>query len=352
MIYNERKLLFWGELPPETVHGISLSNQRILNSLSKNYKIITVIDRASFGGLFRKLFFFTVSLGLLAFNALKKCDYFYVNAPMSKLGLWRVYLAVRVVSFISPKTKVVSHLHRGDFLEFVSQEGHQKLFSKFSMYVDKLLVLANQSKQEIVEYNLFPESKVSVLFNTIVPSTTVDDTLVGENEARYLFCLCNYIETKRIDSLVKLANQLSYDVEFNGVTSSQDYMRSLEQLDLGGHCSFGGVIRGEQKEEKLKGAKALVLPSLNEGMPLVLLESLAQGTPVICFDVGYIKEYLGDGYPGLVKELTDESLGERLQWLEDLSEEDYVELRRRSFELFWDNFDPAKICIHTRQLFS
>ncbi|EGQ9735908.1 glycosyltransferase family 1 protein, partial [Vibrio parahaemolyticus] len=43
MIYNERKLLFWGELPPETVHGISLSNQRILNSLSKNYKIITVI---------------------------------------------------------------------------------------------------------------------------------------------------------------------------------------------------------------------------------------------------------------------------------------------------------------------
>lgn len=352
MTNKNRKLLFWGELPPETVHGISLSNQRVLDSLSNDFQIISVIDRASFGGIFRKLFYFIVSLLLLAFKGLKRCDYFYVNTPMSSLGLWRVYIAVRLISILSPNTKIISHLHRGDFLDFVSEESNRKLFLKFSAHLEKILVLADKCKQEIIQNHLLPESKIEVLFNTVEPLNKAIDRPTFEDENGFLFCLCNYIETKRIHSLVKIANQLSFDIKFNGVVSSEEYMSSIKLLDSGGYCSFEGVIQGSLKETKLEKAKALILPSLNEGMPLVLLESLAQGTPVICFDVGYIKEYLGEGYPGLVTELTDQSLSERIQWLEGLSQQDYLALRRRSFKLFWDNFDPAKISIHTRQLFS
>ncbi|NNN61206.1 glycosyltransferase family 4 protein [Vibrio sp. A11] len=349
---NKKKILFWGELPPEAVHGISLSNERILDSLSLDYQVIKVIDRASFGGVVRKIFSLIVSLLMLTFYATKKCNYFYINTPMSTLGLWKIYLAVRLVLFVSPKTQVISHLHRGDFLAFIANGNNRALFSKFSNYVHRLLVLSNKSKREIIENDLFDAESVCVLFNTIEPINRPKEATDSCDKERYLYCLCNYIETKRIHSLVKISNQLLYPVKFNGVASSEHYMKKLVQLDAAHLCSLDDVIHGNEKERKLRGAKALVLPSLNEGMPLVLLESLAQGTPVICFDVGYIADYLGEDYPGLVRELTDEALTSRLQWLEEFSEAEYLALRDRSFKLFWDNFDPNTIRSHTLQLFS
>ncbi|MGO3738506.1 MAG: glycosyltransferase family 4 protein [Marinomonas foliarum] len=348
---NKKKILFWGELPPETVHGISLSNERILNSLSLDYQVIKVIDRASFGGVIRKIFSLIVSLLMLTFYATKRCNYFYINTPMSTLGLWKIYIAVRLVLLVSPKTQVVSHLHRGDFLTFVSNDNNRALFSKFSNYVHRLLVLSNKSKQEIIDNDLFDGDKICVLFNTIEPMNRPDESTDRNDKERYLYCLCNYIETKRIHSLVKLSNQLLYPIKFNGVASSENYMERLAQLDSAHLCSFDGVIHGSEKERKLRGAKALVLPSLNEGMPLVLLESLAQGTPVICFNIGYISDYLGLDYPGLVHELNDEALGLKIQWIENLSRAEYEKLRIYSYTLFWGGFDPNVISKDVLRIF-
>jgi glycosyltransferase involved in cell wall biosynthesis len=128
-------------------------------------------------------------------------------------------------------------------------------------------------------------------------------------------------------------------------------MRDLKELDVGSYCVFGNAIHGSDKEQKIRSAKAMVLPSLNEGMPLVILECLSQGTPVICFDVGYISDYLGKDYPGLVKELSDQGLEEKIRWLDNLSVTDYNSIRKQSFDLFWHDFSPEQIRIQTTQLF-
>jgi glycosyltransferase involved in cell wall biosynthesis len=52
----------------------------------------------------------------------------------------------------------------------------------------------------------------------------------------------------------------------------------------------------------------LALPSITEGMPMVILEIIAAGIPVIATAVGGVPEVIRDGEEGLLVERTPESL--------------------------------------------
>ena len=352
---NSKSLLFWGELPPTVFHGISLSNERILSALSGYFNIYKVEDNASFGGRLRALVSFFISILKLMHLSRRKVDIYYHNAPMSYLGLWKVYLSILAVKVFSSKVKVVSHLHRGDFLEFTKSSRNMRLFKRFSSQLDILLVLSKSAAIELAESSLIDSHKIEILHNTVTVITAKNAILMTNDNAfnkEGVYCLCNYIPTKRIHNLVEIVNEIPLaNVIFNGTSSSNGYMQRLKELDVNSICSFGGVINGVEKEVRLQRAKALVLPSLNEGMPLVILESLAQGTPVICFDIGYISDYIGVDYPGLVTELSDEAFKDKIIWLNQLSNDDYTSLRVLSFKVFWDRFNPELINSATSHIF-
>lgn len=352
---GSKKLLFWGELPPTVFHGISLSNERILSALSSNFDISKVEDNASFGGRLSALFSFFVSLIKLIRFSSGKVDIYYMNAPMSYLGLCKVYLSILVVKALSSRVKVISHLHRGDFLDFIRSTRNKRLFERFSSQLDVLLVLSKSAAIELSRSSLIKRNKIKVLHNTVTVISNKEviqsacDKILNERD---FYCLCNYIPTKRIHNLVEIVNQIPIaKVNFNGTSFGDDYMERLNQLDANSVCRFDGVISGDDKDIKLQHAKALILPSLNEGMPLVILESLAQGTPVICFDIGYISDYIGEEYPGLVTELSDQALKDKIIWLNGLSNDEYLLLRNISFNLFWKQFDPEIINSTTTDIF-
>lgn len=350
---NKKTILFFGELPPKTVHGISLSSQRILNFLSVEFKIFTVEDKSCFGGLFNKIFgFITIFFHILFFYD-KKVDVFYLNAPMSKLGLIKALILVRIISSLKPKTKIVSHLHRGDFTDFIKSSSNKCLFKYFSNIIDLIIVLSEKSAEELELSNLINKRKVKVLYNSVEVLSL--NTPFKENINTFTsdyYCLCNYLESKGIHNLVSVVNKLHVKVDFNGTISDVKYMNLLNESNIYNVCSFYSVISGIEKEEKIKNSKALILPSLNEGMPLVLLESLAQGTPVICYDIGFISDYLGSNYPGLVTTHTNEALLDKIKWMESLTSDEYLKLRYQSYNLFWDNFSSDKINKLALQLFN
>ena len=352
---DKKALLFWGELPPTVFHGISLSNERILSALSTDFNISKVEDTVSFGGRLSALFSFFVSLIKLIRLSSRKVDIYYMNTPMSYLGLCKVYLSILVVKTLSSRVKVISHLHRGDFLEFTKGTRNKRLFERFSSQLDALLVLSKSASAELAGSSLIDKNKIEVLHNTVTVLSqkeiisSASDNILNERD---FYCLCNYIPTKRIHKLVEIVNEIPLaNVNFNGTSSSADYMQRLNKLDTNAICHFGGVINGDDKDIKLQQAKALILPSLNEGMPLVILESLAQGTPVICFDIGYISDYIGQDYPGLVTELTDQALKDKIIWLNGLSKDDYSLFRDISFNVFWKKFDPEIINSTTTDIF-
>lgn len=348
MNVNRKKLLFWGELPPNVYHGVSLCNARIISALEKEFVIFRVVDKSSFISRPRAVFSFIRALmSLIFYIVFERPNILYVNAPTSYVGLFKVFIAVRLIKLVNSSVNVVAHLHRGDVTKFVSAKRNLALFRRFSQLLSHLIVLSNTAINEIRDNDLIDISKVKLLPNTVRVDSlqTKEGIIVGpDGQTRVLYCLCNYIDSKRIDALVKIANKAPcFRVDFNGAISSNDYMATLKELNHSGVCNFDGVIKSIEKESKLRAAKALILPSLNEGMPLVILESLAQGTPVVCFDVGYIKDYVGSDYPGLVKELTDEALREKIDWVNNLNDEEYRLLQLDSLAIFYKNYHPSKI---------
>ncbi|WP_441002127.1 glycosyltransferase family 4 protein [Pseudocolwellia agarivorans] len=346
-MHHKRSLLFWGELPPNIYHGISLSNKRILSILSKKFYIYKVKDNAGFGSKISKSCSFITSLFKIIYFSFNKPNIYYSNLPMSTFGLYKTLITIKVVKLVSPKTKIVTHLHRGDFLEFINIKTQKKLIKKSLDIINTIIVLSDKSAFELIKSGLIEPMKITVIPNSIdvltSPSNINVNRSITQNES-YLYCLCNYIPTKRIHCLVDIINKSIFtNTKFNGDKTNIEYMNSLINKDIHSFCYFGGVIDGKEKERKLNTATALVLPSLNEGMPLVILESLAQGTPVICFNIGFISDYLGADYPGLVNDLTDDAMQKKIKWLQSLSSNEYQKLRTLSFNLFWGKYSHENI---------
>jgi len=86
-----------------------------------------------------------------------------------------------------------------------------------------------------------------------------------------------------------------------GSGSEEAKSRKLAQyLNITQNVEFLGFISGEEKCSYYKLADVFVLPSLWESAPVVLLEALAYGKPVVASNVGGIPDMLEDGKTGLL----------------------------------------------------
>jgi len=73
-------------------------------------------------------------------------------------------------------------------------------------------------------------------------------------------------------------------------------------LDLGleDHVGLLGNLSSDEVADRLRASDALLVPSLDEGLPTVILEAMACGVPVVATDCGGVSEALTDGVEGFV----------------------------------------------------
>jgi len=92
--------------------------------------------------------------------------------------------------------------------------------------------------------------------------------------------------------------------------ADQDYfLKEVKPvLDVSPHVEFIGEIDDSRKQEFLGRAKALLFPiSWPEPFGLVMIESMACGTPVIAFNSGAVPEVMADGVNGFVVDTVEEA---------------------------------------------
>jgi len=79
-----------------------------------------------------------------------------------------------------------------------------------------------------------------------------------------------------------------------------DISQQVESLGLTDKIKFAGRVSHEMIPTYLSAANLLCLPSLREGCPNVVLESLSCGTPVVASDVGAVRDIISKPEFGVV----------------------------------------------------
>jgi len=106
--------------------------------------------------------------------------------------------------------------------------------------------------------------------------------LVPEKGAHYLAEACR---NGGLDMPVVMAGDSSF---------SGDYVDSLRAACAGQRVTLPGYVYGPRLAALFRHAALFVLPSDVEGLPIVLLEALGYGTPVLASDIPPNREVLGD----------------------------------------------------------
>ena len=120
---------------------------------------------------------------------------------------------------------------------------------------------------------------------------------------RILF-LGNLSQRKGVSELLQAMRRLQHlagrwQAVIAGGGDIAGYRAEAARLGLGAELEFFGWAHQEQAAELLAAADVLVLPSFDEGLPLVILEALANGVAVVCTPVGEIPSTLRDGVDAL-----------------------------------------------------
>ncbi len=111
------------------------------------------------------------------------------------------------------------------------------------------------------------------------------------HEGGYFLYLGRLAEEKGVATLIEAAWELQNEVKIRIVGAGPDEERLRAQAKGLGNIEFFGYKTGEEWEDMLQGARALVLPSIwYENMPYVILEALSRGKPVIASNMGGVPE--------------------------------------------------------------
>jgi glycosyltransferase involved in cell wall biosynthesis len=105
--------------------------------------------------------------------------------------------------------------------------------------------------------------------------------------------------------------------------------------DIANVLSVGSIRDPKLLAMLYSAADAFILPSRQDNLPLVMLESLACGTPVIGFAVGGVKETIKDGFNGLLcDEVSADALGRTIGLFLSSDGFDASQIREDSIQRF------------------
>jgi glycosyltransferase involved in cell wall biosynthesis len=221
--------------------------------------------------------------------------------------------------------RIASRQHEFDVLHFHIDFFHYPLFRGMA----RRTVTTLHGRQDLPElpdiYRAFPHMPLVSISNhqrKPVPPVNWRGTVphglprtlyrLGPGDGGYLAFLGRICADKGILPAIEIARRagMTLKVAAKVDPADQDYFLKAVKpvLDTSPHVDFIGEINDSQKQDFLGRAKALLFPiSWPEPFGLVMIESMACGTPVIAFNSGSVPEVTADGVTGFVVGTVEEA---------------------------------------------
>jgi glycosyltransferase involved in cell wall biosynthesis len=155
----------------------------------------------------------------------------------------------------------------------------------------------------------------------------------------YLIFLGRVSPEKGIDQAIEIATRFRMPIKIAAKVDRQDQEYMEQQVrPLLDHplVEFVGEVGESEKSELLANAYALLFPiNWAEPFGMVLIESMACGTPVVAYGRGSVPEVIDDGVNGFIVSSIDESVRalEKIQRLD----------RKRCRQVFEKRFSAARM---------
>jgi glycosyltransferase involved in cell wall biosynthesis len=189
-------------------------------------------------------------------------------------------------------------------------------------HCDRFIVLSEAFKNILHERYQVPWDKIYIIpggvdcdrFQPNLSRFTARELLQWKQNRLILFTPRRLVRRMGIDVLLKALAKVKSRIPdvlllIAGKGTLKDELeQQATELDLNNHLKFLGFLPDELLPIAYQAADLTVIPSQSlEGFGLVVLESLACGTPVLCTPVGGMPEILGKFSPQLITKSADES---------------------------------------------
>jgi glycosyltransferase involved in cell wall biosynthesis len=168
---------------------------------------------------------------------------------------------------------------------------------------DAIIAVSRSAKARLIDQIGVPDEKVHVIYNGVDPSFRPGDRMAARSElgpalpadAKILLAVSNVRPHKNMCSLVQAFEDAS-----SALPSDWKLLvvaEGAERLIQGRKCAERIVVKDKVSEEQMRlmyrAADVFIMPSLNEGFGLPVIEAMASGVPVLCSDIDVFREVAG-----------------------------------------------------------
>ena len=330
-----QKIAMLGPYPP-AIGGIATNIQNLIKSpLSEKFTLLKFSTMSKKCGtseysqekMYAKIC--RVFLELLTYVIFLQKDspqLVHINTSFGSWSFWRdsAYLLMSKVF----RKKVLFQIHGGKLDEFWDHSSYliRLLIKKILEMPEIIAVLSLAQKKPFDETGF--DDKVKVVPNTVDPRRYQNQGSyrakfgISEDCISVLFIASLFIKKKGVMELlnaIKLITPEFRNVLFifvGGGVEEPAMIEFSQRENLKKNVRFLGYLSGDEIVQILNSSDIFVLPSYSEGFPLVVLEAMAAGLPVIATSVGAIPEIIEDGKNGfLVRPMDHIALAERVRGL-------------------------------------
>ena len=239
----------------------------------------------------------------------------YVDLPSTRIkgfeAVWHTFLSVVHIFFHRPDVVHIHNIGPGVFAPLLRLMGlpvvltyhspnyeHSKWSASARWLLRQCEKLSLRFSNRVIFVNKYQMEKCGALDksvfipNGIDPVTRSDSTSFlekhGIRQGEYLLAVGRLTPEKGFEYLVEAANRLPQvtQVVIAGASDHDSaYREQLEKLDTEKKVIFTGFTTGEDLRQLYSHARCFVLPSVNEGFPMVMLEAMSYGLPILCSDI-------------------------------------------------------------------